>query len=79
MYSFFEYFLVRNGEVFFNFTVKRIVRELPKSFLSVRQTTTAPSLSAALIVMSLRLRRFKSADHSSGLRLEDLLSRLNLL
>ena len=24
-----------------------------------------------LIVMSLRLRRFKSADHSSGLRLED--------
>ena len=28
--------------------------------------------------MSLRLRRFKSADHSSGLRLKDLLLRLNL-
>ena len=34
------------------------------------QTTTAPPLSAALIVMSLRLRRVKSADHSSGLRLK---------
>ena len=44
----------------------------------MRQTTTAPPLSAALIVMSLRLRRFKSADHSSGLRLKDLLLRLNL-
>ena len=32
MYSFFDY-LVRRCEVFLNFTVKRIVGELPKSFL----------------------------------------------
>ena len=81
MYSFFDYFWVRRGEVFFNFTLRRVVRELPKSFLLVEVGTpndTTPPLSAALIVMSLRFRRFKSADHSSGLRLEDLLSRLNL-
>ena len=40
--------------------------------------TTVPPLPAALIVMSLRLLRFKSVAHSSGLRLKDLLSRLNL-
>ena len=36
MYSFFDYFfLVRRGETIFNFTVKRIVRELTKNFLLV--------------------------------------------
>ena len=35
MYVFFDYFLVRRGEVFFNFAVKGIVGELSKSFLLV--------------------------------------------
>ena len=79
MYGFFDYFLVLRGEVFFNFTVKRIVGELPKSFLLVE--VGAPNdkpLSVALIVMPLRLRRFKSADLSARLRLEGLLSRLRM-
>ena len=35
MYGFFDYFLVRRGEVFFNFALKGIVGELSKSFLLV--------------------------------------------
>ena len=35
MYGFFDYFLVRRGEVFFDFAVKGIVGELSKSFLLV--------------------------------------------
>ena len=35
MYGFFDYVLVRRGEVFFNFAVKGIVGELSKSFLLV--------------------------------------------
>ena len=36
MYDFFDYFLIPRGEAFFDFTVKRIVGELPKSFLLVQ-------------------------------------------
>ena len=35
MYGFFDYFLVRMGEVFFNFAVKGVVGELAKSFFLV--------------------------------------------
>ena len=35
MHGFFDYFLFRRSEVFFNFAVKRIVGELLKSFLLV--------------------------------------------
>ena len=35
MYGFFDDVLVRRGEILFDFTVKRIVGELPKSFLLV--------------------------------------------
>ena len=36
MYGFFDYFLVRGGDILFNFAVKRIVGELSKSFLLVK-------------------------------------------
>ena len=36
MYGFFDYFLVRRGEILFNFAVKRFVGELSKSFLLVK-------------------------------------------
>ena len=36
MYGFFDYFLVRRGEILFNFAVKRFVGELSKSFLYVK-------------------------------------------
>ena len=35
MHGFFDYFLVRRGEVFFSFAVKGIVGELSKGFLLV--------------------------------------------
>ena len=35
MYGFFDYFLLRSGEVFLDFTVKTIVGELPNSILLV--------------------------------------------
>ena len=35
MNGWFDYFLVRRGEVFFDCLVKRIVRELPKSLLLI--------------------------------------------
>ena len=36
MYGFSDYFLVRRGEILFNFAVKRFVGELSKSFLLVK-------------------------------------------
>ena len=39
MYGFFDYFLVRRGEVFFNFAVKGIVGKLSKNFLLVKVGT----------------------------------------
>ena len=48
MYGFFDYFLVRRGEVFFNFAVKGIVGELSKSFLLVE--VGAPNDHRATIV-----------------------------
>ena len=78
MYGLFDYFLVRRGEIFFNFAVKRIVGELSIGFLLVEVGAPNDYRATALMVMSLRLRRFKSTDHSSGLRLNELLLRLNL-
>ena len=64
MHGFFSNFLVpRCEKVFFSFTVERILGELPKGLLLV--DVGAPNDYCALIVMSLHLRRFKSADHSS--------------
>ena len=81
MYGFFDYFVVRRGEVFFNFAVKRIVGELSESFLLAE--VGAPNDYRATFVGRFdsnvfAFTKFKSADHSSGLRLKDLLLRLNL-
>ena len=77
-------FWFKGVRLFFHFTAKRIVGELSKSFLLVevgapndyRATFVGRFDGNVLGFIAWNGGWFKSADHSSGLRLEDLLSRL---
>ena len=56
MYGFFDYFLVRRGEILFNFAVKRNVGELSKSFLLVKvgapnDLATAPPVAILVFIL----------------------------